>query len=165
MQFSRTPRLGRRLRCAFGVFSSADQQPPDLRAFWKDRSGRLSVQDLYHTARLQIAAQDAEQIGVKPGDWVRITSRRGSVEAQVTVGDIEPAHVFLPFHFGYWDNPERARARRNRSLRADLAQPSARARVGLPQGVILFYQRIANPSCPALCWASVSLQGGMRQRR
>jgi ferredoxin-nitrate reductase len=32
------------------------------------------------------------------------------VEAQVTVGDIEPGHVFLPFHFGYWDNPERARA-------------------------------------------------------
>jgi anaerobic selenocysteine-containing dehydrogenase len=60
--------------------------------------------------RLQIAAQDAEEVGVKPGDWVRISSRRGSVEAQVTVGDIEPRHVFLPFHFGYWDNPGRARA-------------------------------------------------------
>src|SRR5205814_555687 len=37
--------------------------------------------------RLQIAAQDAEEIGVKAGDWVRISSRRGSVEAQVTVGE------------------------------------------------------------------------------
>jgi hypothetical protein len=26
------------------------------------------------------------------------------------VGDIEPGHVFVPFHFGYWDNPDRARA-------------------------------------------------------
>jgi ferredoxin-nitrate reductase len=59
---------------------------------------------------LQISVQDAEEIGVKAGDWVRISSRRGSVEAQVTVGDIAPGHVFLPFHFGYWDNPERARA-------------------------------------------------------
>jgi ferredoxin-nitrate reductase len=59
---------------------------------------------------LQIAAKDAKEIGVEVGDWVRISSRRGSVEAQVTVGDIEPGHVFLPFHFGYWDNPKRARA-------------------------------------------------------
>jgi anaerobic selenocysteine-containing dehydrogenase len=60
--------------------------------------------------RLQITAEDAKEIGLKAGDWVRISSRRGSVEAQVTIGDIEPRHVFLPFHFGYWDNPERARA-------------------------------------------------------
>ena len=46
----------------------------------------------------------------KTGDWVRITSRRGSIEAQAAIGDIEPGHVFVPFHFGYWDNPDRARA-------------------------------------------------------
>jgi hypothetical protein len=26
------------------------------------------------------------------------------------IGDIEPGHAFVPFHFGYWDNPGRARA-------------------------------------------------------
>jgi formylmethanofuran dehydrogenase subunit D len=59
---------------------------------------------------IQIAAEDAAKLRIKERDWVRITSRRGSVEAQASIGDIEPGHVFLPFHFGYWDNPGRARA-------------------------------------------------------
>jgi anaerobic selenocysteine-containing dehydrogenase len=59
---------------------------------------------------IQIAVEDASKLHIKEGDWIRITSRRGSIEAQAAVGDIEPGHVFLPFHFGYWDNPGRARA-------------------------------------------------------
>src|SRR3954454_6966923 len=59
---------------------------------------------------IQIAAEDASKLRIKGGDWVRVTSRRGSIEAKATIGDIEPGHVFLPFHFGYWDNPGRARA-------------------------------------------------------
>ena len=59
---------------------------------------------------IQIAAEDASKLRIKDGDWVRIASRRGTIEAQASIGDIEPGHVFLPFHFGYWDNPGRARA-------------------------------------------------------
>src|SRR5436305_6543444 len=59
---------------------------------------------------IQISAEDASKLRIKEGDWVRITSRRASIEAQATIGDIEPGHAFLPFHFGYWDNPDRARA-------------------------------------------------------
>jgi ferredoxin-nitrate reductase len=59
---------------------------------------------------IQIAREDASKLRIEDGDWVRITSRRGSIEAQASIGDIEPGHVFLPFHFGYWDNPGRARA-------------------------------------------------------
>jgi ferredoxin-nitrate reductase len=59
---------------------------------------------------IQIATKDASKLRIEDGDWVRITSRRGSIEAQASIGDIEPGHVFLPFHFGYWDNPGRARA-------------------------------------------------------
>jgi ferredoxin-nitrate reductase len=61
-------------------------------------------------AFLQISAEDASALRINEGDWVRITSRRGSIEARAKIGDIEPRHVFVPFHFGYWDNPERARA-------------------------------------------------------
>jgi ferredoxin-nitrate reductase len=63
-----------------------------------------------HDAFVQIATSDASKLRIKEGDWVRITSRRGSMEAPATVGEIETGHVFVPFHFGYWDNPERARA-------------------------------------------------------
>lgn len=59
---------------------------------------------------VEICADDASKLRIKDGDWVRISSRRGHIEAQVTIGEIEPGHLFLPFHFGYWDNPGRARA-------------------------------------------------------
>ena len=28
------------------------------------------------------------------------------MRAPARVGGIEPGHVFLPFHYGYWDEPE-----------------------------------------------------------
>jgi anaerobic selenocysteine-containing dehydrogenase len=61
-------------------------------------------------AFVQIAPEDATHLRLRNRDWVRITSRRGSIELQAVIGDIEPGHLFVPFHFGYWDNPDRARA-------------------------------------------------------
>lgn len=69
-----------------------------------------ALQDAAPDAFVQISTEDATQGGIEAGDWVRVTSRRGSIEARATVGDIELGHAFMPFHFGYWDNPERARA-------------------------------------------------------
>ena len=59
---------------------------------------------------VQIGTEDAARLGVSQGDWLRVASRRGAAEARAEVGDIEPGHAFIPFHFGYWDNPGRARA-------------------------------------------------------
>jgi ferredoxin-nitrate reductase len=67
-------------------------------------------------AFIQIAAEDALNLRIRDGDWVRVSSRRGSIEVQASIGDIEPGHVFVPFHFGYWDNPERARAANEMTL-------------------------------------------------
>src|SRR4051812_15502985 len=55
-------------------------------------------------------AEDAAALRAAEGDWVRITSRRGSIEVPVRLGGIERGRVFVPFHYGYWDDPERARA-------------------------------------------------------
>jgi anaerobic selenocysteine-containing dehydrogenase len=55
----------------------------------------------------QISNADAAKLGIKDGDRVRVTSRRGKIEVAARLGDIEPAHVFVPFHFGHWDSPER----------------------------------------------------------
>jgi anaerobic selenocysteine-containing dehydrogenase len=52
---------------------------------------------------VQISQHDAERLGITDGDVTEVTSRRGSVCAPARVGDIEPGHVFLPFHYGYWD--------------------------------------------------------------
>jgi predicted molibdopterin-dependent oxidoreductase YjgC len=40
------------------------------------------------------------------GDWVRVESRRGYMDAPVRVSDIRPGLVFAPFHYGYFDQSE-----------------------------------------------------------
>jgi anaerobic selenocysteine-containing dehydrogenase len=54
-------------------------------------------------AYIQISAQDAEKMGIAEGDMVEVESRRGKVQAPARIGDILPGHVFVPFHYGYWD--------------------------------------------------------------
>ncbi|MGE5568908.1 MAG: molybdopterin oxidoreductase family protein [Rhodospirillales bacterium] len=54
----------------------------------------------------QLSEHDAAQLGISEGDWVEVASRRGSVQARARIGDIAEGHVFLPFHFGYWDEEE-----------------------------------------------------------
>ena len=41
---------------------------------------------------------------------MEVVSRRGRVLEKAKVGDIEPGVVFIPFHYGYWDESERPRA-------------------------------------------------------
>jgi len=60
--------------------------------------------------RLELSAEDASRFGIADGDWVRVSSRRGHVEARAKIGGINPGEVFLPFHYGYWDEPGRSRA-------------------------------------------------------
>ena len=55
-------------------------------------------------AFVEISPQDAARLKVRTGDRVRITSRRGSVEARALVTDtVPPGVVFSTFHFG--ENP------------------------------------------------------------
>ena len=61
-------------------------------------------------AFVQLSEEDAARYGIEPGDWVEVTSRRGTVTEPARIGDIEPGLVFIPFHYGYWDAPNRSRA-------------------------------------------------------
>jgi ferredoxin-nitrate reductase len=56
---------------------------------------------------VQIAEEDAKALGVEAGDVVEVTSRRGSMRAPAQFGDIEPGLVFVPFHYGDFDEPGR----------------------------------------------------------
>ncbi|SHF78069.1 formate dehydrogenase major subunit [Desulfacinum infernum DSM 9756] len=50
--------------------------------------------------RIQIHPQDAERLGIRTGDRVRVVSRRGEVEAEVLVSENPaPGMVFATFHF------------------------------------------------------------------
>lgn len=49
---------------------------------------------------LDLSPEDADKLGVRDGDTVRVCSRRGSVLAPVSVeGSMRPGLVFLTFHF------------------------------------------------------------------
>lgn len=59
---------------------------------------------------VQLNGLDAEQLGIAEGDFVRVKSRRGALEGAVRIGNIQRHHVFVPFHYGYWDEDSRIRA-------------------------------------------------------
>jgi ferredoxin-nitrate reductase len=61
-------------------------------------------------AFVQISEQDAKHYGIAEGDLIEVVSRRGRVVEKAMVGDIEPGVVFIPFHYGYWDDASRPRA-------------------------------------------------------
>jgi predicted molibdopterin-dependent oxidoreductase YjgC len=48
----------------------------------------------------EISAEDASNLGLAEGDWARISSRRGSLEARVSISDrVYPGLVWMALHF------------------------------------------------------------------
>lgn len=59
---------------------------------------------------VQISEQDATTYGIAEGDMLEVASRRGKVQEPARIGGIEQGTVFIPFHYGSWDDDERPRA-------------------------------------------------------
>jgi assimilatory nitrate reductase catalytic subunit len=69
----------------------------------RTKTGRVPIlESLAPEAWVEVHPRDAREIGVKSGDWARVTSERGAVERiRVRVTTIVRAgEVFIPFH---WD--------------------------------------------------------------
>jgi anaerobic selenocysteine-containing dehydrogenase len=58
---------------------------------------------------VELASADAERLGIREGDLVRVESPRGAIEAKARVTGMRAGVVFAPFHFGYWDEADGAR--------------------------------------------------------
>jgi ferredoxin-nitrate reductase len=99
------------------------EQPNDEYPFWmttgrivyhfhtRTKTGRSKeLHNAAPDAFVQINEDDAKRLGVREGDMVAVESRRGRIGAPARIGDIIPGHVFVPFHYGYWDQADRARA-------------------------------------------------------
>ena len=67
-------------------------------------------------AFVQIALEDARRLDIEEGDWVRVGSRRGALELRAKVGDIAPGHLFVPFHYGSWDQRDASRTANDLTL-------------------------------------------------
>jgi predicted molibdopterin-dependent oxidoreductase YjgC len=61
------------------------------------------LQDAAPDVWVEISPPAAERLGVGEGDLVRVESPRGHLEARARVSGIKEGVVFVPFHYGYFD--------------------------------------------------------------
>ncbi|MDO3701434.1 nitrate reductase [Micromonospora sp. C28SCA-DRY-2] len=61
---------------------------------------------------VELNPADAERLGIAEGDLVGIASPRGAVQARARLCGIRPGVVFLPFHYGYFDQDPNERTPR-----------------------------------------------------
>lgn len=77
----------------------------------RTKTGRSKeLNDAAPDSYVQISEEDAAKYGISEGDMIEVESRRGKVTEPAKIGDIIPGHLFIPFHYGYWDHPGRNRA-------------------------------------------------------
>jgi ferredoxin-nitrate reductase len=73
----------------------------------RTKTGRTpQLQQAAPDAWVELAPQDAERLGIADGDLVAVESARGKIEARARLTGIRDGVVFVPFHYGYWDEPE-----------------------------------------------------------
>ncbi len=69
---------------------------------WSGNSmtGRSSLKDVYPEATCEINPVDADVLSVNTGDWLKVSSRRGSIRLRALLTERSPAGtIFIPFHF------------------------------------------------------------------
>jgi len=58
------------------------------------------VTDKQEDPFVEMSPEDASAVGVSDGDWVRLVSRRGQIEARAAIGDrVYPGLVWMALHF------------------------------------------------------------------
>jgi ferredoxin-nitrate reductase len=73
---------------------------------WHTRTKTAKAPELQNAAPdvwVELHDDDASARGIGEGDRCTVTSPRGSVEATARLGGPRPGVVFVPFHYGYWD--------------------------------------------------------------
>jgi formate dehydrogenase alpha subunit len=61
---------------------------------------RSKLDDIYPEPTVEIHPEDADELGITAGDWIRVRSRRGEIEVRTIITERSPkGTVFIPFHF------------------------------------------------------------------
>jgi predicted molibdopterin-dependent oxidoreductase YjgC len=61
---------------------------------------RSKLDDIYPEPTVEIHPDDAQNLGIQAGDWIKVRSRRGEIKVKTLVTERSPAGlVFIPFHF------------------------------------------------------------------
>jgi anaerobic selenocysteine-containing dehydrogenase len=62
---------------------------------------------------VEMSVGDARRLRAREGDLLEVTTPRGSVRARLRISGIRDGVLFLPFHFGYWDDGHGSRRAAN----------------------------------------------------
>jgi formate dehydrogenase alpha subunit len=63
-------------------------------------TGRSKLEDVYPEATCEVHPSDAAELRLQTGDWVEVSSRRGSIKLRALVTGRSPeGTIFVPFHF------------------------------------------------------------------
>jgi predicted molibdopterin-dependent oxidoreductase YjgC len=63
-------------------------------------TGRSSLEDVYPEAICEINPMDAIQLDIRTGDWISVSSKRGTISLRAMLTERSPeGTVFIPFHF------------------------------------------------------------------
>lgn len=76
----------------------------------RTKTGRVELQAMAPEAFVEMSREDAEAQGIRDGDLLTVSSRRGCVIVPVRITGIRRGVLFMPFHYGYWDDEGRPRA-------------------------------------------------------
>lgn len=77
----------------------------------RTKTGRVqALVDKARDAFVEISTSDALSYRIRNGDRVEVRSRRGHVVLPARITDIRPGLLFIPFHYGYWDDNSHPRA-------------------------------------------------------
>jgi predicted molibdopterin-dependent oxidoreductase YjgC len=63
-------------------------------------TGNSRLEEIYPEATCEIHPDDAEELSLETGDWIDVSSRRGTITLRVLVTGRSPRRtIFIPFHF------------------------------------------------------------------
>lgn len=63
-------------------------------------TGRSRLEEVYPEAVCEMSPDDARELGLVMGDWINVSSRRGTITLRVLVTGRSPkGTIFVPFHF------------------------------------------------------------------
>ncbi|MBF2075116.1 MAG: nitrate reductase [Synechococcales cyanobacterium C42_A2020_086] len=131
-------------RARFGAYHSRGlAEPPDpdypfvlttgrLYGHWhtQTRTGRIDkIRKMHPQPFIEIHPRDAEKLGIQEGNWVEVSSRRGTARfpAQLTQA-IAPGTVFVPMHWGeLWAEAAEANALTHPEMCPSSLQPELKA--------------------------------------
>jgi anaerobic selenocysteine-containing dehydrogenase len=66
------------------------------------------LQDAAPDVWAELCQRDAARLGAVEGDVLRVSSRRGCIEAPLRITGVRAGVVFVPFHYGSWDRAGRS---------------------------------------------------------